>query len=174
MSRFENRIYNKKCVKCGTDFISKGAKALYCKNCLIYNCDFCNTQFQIKRSFINKGTWEHKHYCSPICRWKAQSKMLMGLKGRKNFAWKGGKIKVAGYIRIYKPNYPLSDKKGYILEHRYKMGKKLDRLLKPNEQVHHLNGIKDDNRISNLELVIYNNHFGKIKCPKCHFEFLVK
>ena len=42
--------------------------------------------------------------------------------------------------------------KRWIQEHRYVMSKSIGRALEPNENVHHLNGVRDDNRLENLEL----------------------
>lgn len=39
-----------------------------------------------------------------------------------------------------------------ILQHRWVMEQSLGRALLPEETVHHLNGVRDDNRIENLEL----------------------
>ena len=78
--------------------------------------------------------------------------------------WKGGKFKQDGYIHviIYPDNffYPMATKRGYILEHRLIIAKHLGRNLQPWELVHHKNGIRDDNRVENLELLTPSEHLG--------------
>src|ERR1700752_2100513 len=57
-----------------------------------------------------------------------------------------------GYVILNNVDHPNATPKRTILEHRLVMALHLGRPLKKTEEVHHKNGIRDDNRIENLEL----------------------
>jgi len=57
-----------------------------------------------------------------------------------------------GYIEVWKPTHPNCRSAGYLHEHRYVMSEYLERPLEKYENVHHINGLREDNRIENLEL----------------------
>ena len=79
------------------------------------------------------------------------------LKGGRN-SWKGGRnYDAQGYVRVWKPNHP-NNNYGYVLEQRLVAEKELGRYLKKSEVVHHINGIKDDNRIENLIVMTRQKH----------------
>lgn len=70
-------------------------------------------------------------------------------------------------LKIYGRGY-IIDKDGYkqvrnetgkyVREHRLTMEKKLGRDLNRSEIVHHINGVRTDNRIENLELTNFSEH----------------
>lgn len=79
--------------------------------------------------------------------------MLGKHSGRDNPSWKGGLVtSSSGYVLIHRPGNPMSNISGYVLRSRLVMSKHLGRILKPSEEIHHRNGIKNDDRLENLRL----------------------
>lgn len=114
-------------------------------------CPSCKKYFPMK--WWSGKNFPPKKFCSIPCRMKFN----VGMYGSR---WRGGRIKNRqGYINILVPSHPSAKKSGYMFEHRYLMEKHLGRLLDSNEVVHHINGIKDDNRIENL-IVLTNKIHG--------------
>ena len=58
----------------------------------------------------------------------------------------------SGYILKWAPDDPNSKCSGYLYQHRHVMSEKIGRPLIANENVHHVNGDRSDNKIENLEL----------------------
>lgn len=111
----------------------------------------------------------HKENCKCICckskrgetkrknnsfygkRHTQETKKLMGRKGKENPNWKGErKLVASGYIYVYSPNHPHKTGDNRVFEHRLIVEKYLKRYLTKKERGHHVNGIKNDNRIENL------------------------
>jgi len=70
----------------------------------------------------------------------------------------------SGYVEIKyngKYNKRKSKNSNWMFEHDLIMCKKLGRALTAKERVHHKNGTKDDNRLSNLELWVVHHPNGK-------------
>jgi hypothetical protein len=118
---------------------------------ITYTCAECGLKFDAPRS----RSKTKEQFCTQKC---AKIKMGKNRRLMNHPLWNGGRVKTpSGYIKIHAEKHPKSDINGLIFEHRVVMEKHIGRYLKPEEVVHHINGIKDDNRIENLELFSDNN-----------------
>jgi len=103
--------------------------------------------------------------CVGMC--KACSDVTRRGKPIKQPAWKGGRWIRDGYVNVkIEPDDPMIGmaKKAttgftyYIPEHRLVRARHIGRPLSSEEHVHHINGIRDDNRIENLAILDNKTH----------------
>ena len=105
------------------------------------------------------GNYQRKRCDS--CHKSNKSKLFSG---EGNGRWNGGKMKnTGGYTElnknlVEKEYHYLTDCRGYIREHRLVAAKKYNRKIDKKEIVHHLNGIRTDNRPENLVIVDSSKH----------------
>lgn len=110
---------------------------------MIINCMHCDAPVPLRR--IRRGA----RYCSIKCYHAAaylrthQSCRTTGTSGRSISK---------GYVYWIFGRFP------QIAEHRVLIEQHIGRELLPTELVHHRNGIKDDNRIENLEIMSRSRH----------------
>ena len=122
-----------------------------------------------------KGRWVHSQNGEPRS-FKCKScagRLRPQPRGENSKIWKGGRFKRNdGYILIWIPpdNFfrQMTNPRGYVMEHRLVMAKKLGRCLHRWELVHHLNGIRDDNPPENLAITMKQYH------EKHTFEVILK
>ena len=82
------------------------------------------------------------------------------LRGEKNPNWKGGRREHGEYIKVYKPDHPRAVK-SYVWEHQLVWEEYHKQLLPDGWVVHHLNGIKSDNRPRNLFAMPKKGHLSQ-------------
>lgn len=114
----------KECVKARQRLISDENRAKYLKNRVLCDCGGRKTRYSVQCRSCARPT---PSYDNP--NWRMDSQ---------------------GYI-VSEVSDGLGGKT-YLREHRWIMERYLGRRLYSHEQVHHKNGIRDDNRIENLEL----------------------
>lgn len=119
-------------------FIAKGdvgpPNSLYKQGCLVESCN----NKHCSDGYCSKHSYRFKKYGDPLYDRIKTGPMPIQYK--------------RGYVHIYDPEHPNSHVTGYVAEHTIVISNHLGRPLHKHETVHHKNGIRDDNDISNLEL----------------------
>ena len=98
--------------------------------------------------------YAQQKYCSRKCKGEYRKKLALQRYDDGDYK---KHVKRNGYVWISVPSL-VTGKKYSIMEHRHNMSRKLGRVLLSDETVHHINGIRADNRLENLEL--FNSRHG--------------
>lgn len=143
IANYKSRI----CVLCGKEYKPNNSNAKHCSpECMAESC-----RIRARKYYYEK----RKHPCI-ICGQSCKASICQSCSSVHRYYDKHG-----GYVYLRIPNYPSAQKNGTILEHRYVMEKFLGRQLTRDEIIHHLNGIRNDNRIENLAIVGKHSHPSK-------------
>lgn len=117
------------------------------------------------RGLKGYGSFNKGKKRSKVVKENLSRKMKERLKNPENHpCWKGGRIiREDGYVLIRMSNHPRANPKGYVLEHIIICEKKYRKEITKNFIVHHLNGIRNDNRPENLIVVPKGEHSNQLQ-----------
>ena len=145
MTNFGSRV----CEGCGARYEARGHRQRFCTTACRTRrtCQACGTEFL--KSKNSQGL-----FCSRQCfyDWKVPVGTV--------------RLDTSGYLIVKVPRGTpgtklAGNRKGHWMwHHRYVMQGKLGRPLGTGEHVHHMNGVRDDNREENLELWKTRQPFG--------------
>lgn len=130
------------CEQCDQPFAKTSGVQRFCSPAcragmpnLTSTCEQCGEPFTETLTGARAKRMPGRKYCGRRCR-------NLAIWGKESARYLDGR----GYVRIGTPDGRS------MSEHRYVMELKLNRRLLPGETVHHINGVRDDNREENLQL----------------------
>lgn len=160
------------CARCGNDFEpTKGHKRL-CSACTSYKgltkkCPHCGKPIRERNASCRDCRWKpfrSNHICPKCGAPKTPQsihcrKCAMELRRGENHAnWKGGRyFNGFGYVMVYDPSHPRASSNGYVREHIKVWMDKYSEIPR-GHILHHLNGVKSDNRLENLSCIPRGKH----------------
>jgi hypothetical protein len=113
----------------------------------VKDCLRCGKEMRLKPSQAERM------YCSKACDAQARTKQPLPR------IYNGRPARVnGGYVFLWEPNHPNKTMRGWQAEHRLVAESMLGRYLTSEGQVHHVNGVKTDNRPENLQVLTAREH----------------
>jgi hypothetical protein len=120
------------------------------------HCELCGKEFLTSRLYIKRGDGR---FCSRSCSSASRPVRCAGVHGVASPHWRGGVIwTTPGYCYLKFPGHPRADRGGYVKRADLVMEVQLGRVLRPDEIVHHKNGVKGDDSPENLEVMTKSTH----------------
>lgn len=144
--------------------LNNGKKSNYKRKCRIteLKCDNCDSIFERPLNLLspNRRNNNVKHFCSKCDSYALGGKIASEIRTEKynNLIGKTNKYN-RGYVEIYvKGTHEHRPDENWIREHIIVMENHIGRKLKKGEVVHHIDGDKHNNNISNLDLCTIEEH----------------
>jgi len=119
------------------------------KEKVVKQCPACGKEIKVRPSYV----W--RVYCSKEC--KARGQVARPLDRDHN--GRPVRLDKAGYVMLWDPDHPGAFH-GWVYEHRIVAEQTIGRHLDREEHVHHVNGVKDDNRPENLQIMGWLEHLA--------------
>lgn len=109
------------------------------------NCQLCGKEYKVIKSREDRSK-----YCSKKCQVNAPRDRVKKKYGDLTY-WDG-------YLAIYLPDHPKANISGIVMLHNYIMEKHLEKSIPEGFVVHHIDGNKLNNNLTNLVLVTPSVH----------------
>lgn len=144
-SRESAAYRSRSCLECGTRFVPRMAQ--------IRNGDgrYCSNRCGVAQVIKLNRSPEVRAKTGELTRKAHAEGRFRYLRGEDNPNWKGGRWMADGYVWIRVDGKP-------VAEHRHVVEMSIGRPLRSDEIVHHINHIRTDNRLENLQIMSRAEH----------------
>ena len=164
----ERKVTVVKCQGCGNEFEAKRSDAKWCASCkgpaLLQRAR--NYETRTRKRCPDCGQLCSRKWAR--CRACANRVKSQLSRGSLSPSWKGGR-----HVRKHDGYIELNIDGARVLEHRH-VWEAANRPIPKGYVVHHLNGLKDDNRLENLDCTPRASHGPRLHADPTHYEARIR